>query len=168
MLWWHPICPSAWSLWLPSKIWITSPVGQQIAWKFPCSKVGQKLWAASIQIHETHRWHGTSAWCTSVWEARITERSRRRRDVNINAKQRQWKYLWQFKIKKGRKKGRREDRDNEQGQNAERAFKTFGNFTFLGMWDSIHCPQSGWCPVIIHINKWITLMQLFVSITIHE
>lgn len=36
------ICAS--SLWqLPFSIWIKSPVGQRIVWKFPCFKVGEKL-----------------------------------------------------------------------------------------------------------------------------
>lgn len=66
---WHSICPSVCSLWqLPFTIWIKTTVGQRIAWKFLQSKVRDKLWATSIQIHETHWWHGTSARCTCLFE----------------------------------------------------------------------------------------------------
>lgn len=71
---WHPICPSACLLWQPPfTIWIKSPAGQQIAWKCPCTKVGEELWAPSIQIHETQRWHGTSVKCTDHWEVKVKE-----------------------------------------------------------------------------------------------
>lgn len=45
-----------------------SPVGQRIAWKLLRSKVRDKLWATSIQIHENEGWRGTAARCTPLFE----------------------------------------------------------------------------------------------------
>lgn len=110
------------SLWqLPFSIWIKSPVGQRIAWKFPCFKVGEKLWQHQSEFMrltgDTGRLRGALLCQRSKDHWGVKEK---KKGGPVNAKRRQWKYLRQFKIKKETEKGEKEEGESEQGSKHRR------------------------------------------------